>query len=182
LMMTVSILGRGTAYREPKTGPASSVSDYDMRIGVWSCVSDDGRCGGGGDSSLCLRRLGLRRAIRMLCGIAIGRTGGARGSVPRFQWNYFHSSFSCTCVPLCCMREGLNIREANRQHTRLPLAYGTLTTAEGRSRSSISSPVGLPERRLRTQWKGRGREDVSWASVWNKEESRSRRMLGCDAC
>jgi hypothetical protein len=73
-VMTVDILRRGAADKEPETSPATSVFNHCMRISVRSCISDDGRCGGGGDSSMGLRRrLGLSRAAGLLRDGAIWR-------------------------------------------------------------------------------------------------------------
>ncbi|KAG2034548.1 hypothetical protein BDR03DRAFT_597457 [Suillus americanus] len=46
LMITVGILRGGKTCRDPKTSPAPSVSDYDIRVGGWSCIRDSGRCDG----------------------------------------------------------------------------------------------------------------------------------------
>jgi hypothetical protein len=95
LLMIMGILSRGATNKEPEASSASSMSYCYMRISAGRCISDGEKCGGRGDNSLCLRRLGLRRAISVLGGIAVGRTRGACGRVPRFQWRYFHPSFSC---------------------------------------------------------------------------------------
>jgi hypothetical protein len=42
LMMTVGVLRGSTTYRDPKTSPAPSMFDHDMRIGA---VNHSGRCG-----------------------------------------------------------------------------------------------------------------------------------------
>jgi len=137
LLMVMGILGRGTTKKQPEASPASSVIYRCMRISVWSCVSDGGRCGRSGDSSLCLRRLGLTCTIGVLCGVAIGRACGACGAcgrVPGFQWNNFHPSFSCTCVPTFAL--GIrNIDDCCVTRAELDI-FTTLSCRE-----SISNPV-----------------------------------------
>jgi hypothetical protein len=72
--MTVSILGRGTTDKEPEASPACRIFYGYMRTSARSCVSDDGRRGGGGDGSIGLRRrLGLSYAAGLLRDGAIGR-------------------------------------------------------------------------------------------------------------
>jgi len=75
---------------------------------------------------------------------------------------------------------GIEYLRRIKGRTRFPLAYGTSATAEGRSCSSISAPLGLTKKRFRTQSKGRGRDGASWVS-WcmgrNKDKTWLRRML-----
>ncbi|KAG2045322.1 hypothetical protein BDR03DRAFT_938468 [Suillus americanus] len=51
-MMAVSILRRGATNKVPETSPASRVCNRGMMISIVSCISDDGRCSGGGNGSM----------------------------------------------------------------------------------------------------------------------------------
>ncbi|KAG2119034.1 uncharacterized protein F5147DRAFT_648114 [Suillus discolor] len=59
---------------------------------------------------------------------------------------------------------GSNTGEGRREHT-LPLAYGTLTTAELCLGGSTYAPLGLPKRIFAIRWKSRDRDSVSWADI-----------------
>jgi hypothetical protein len=85
-MMTVGILRRGATDKEPETSPTTSVLNRCMRISVRSCISGDGRSGGGGDGSIGLRRrLGLSCVTGLLRDGGIGRARTAR-SGPFHDW------------------------------------------------------------------------------------------------